>query len=257
MADSAVAITAGVGTNIDTRTESSNGDHRQVIVIGDPSTNAAVAPVSATNGLAVQLMTAIPAGSASIGVLGANSGVDIGDTTINNTTSNPVPVGGDAAHDAVDSGNPIKIGGRARTTPGAEVSNNDRVEAFFDTLGRMGTFGYNTPSTEYIAASGGGLLQVKKRPVNVGTNGQVLISGVFNKVIRVISGLLVSSAAVTINLKSNNNQDAGGPLPLAANQGFQIPYAPTGNFDTLPSQNLTISLNAAANVGGWLAYVEV
>lgn len=46
MADTAIAITAGSGTNVDTRTEATNGNHRQVIVIGDPSTNAAVAAVT-------------------------------------------------------------------------------------------------------------------------------------------------------------------------------------------------------------------
>ncbi len=46
MADSSVAVTAGSGTSIDTRTEATNGNHRQVIVIGDPSTNAAVATVT-------------------------------------------------------------------------------------------------------------------------------------------------------------------------------------------------------------------
>ena len=55
MADTAVAITAGSGTNIDTRTEGTNGNHRQVVVIGDPDTNAGVAPVDATNGLAVDV----------------------------------------------------------------------------------------------------------------------------------------------------------------------------------------------------------
>jgi hypothetical protein len=55
MADSAVAITAGTGTNIDTRTEGTNSNHRQVIVIGDPATNAGVAPVDATAGLKVDL----------------------------------------------------------------------------------------------------------------------------------------------------------------------------------------------------------
>lgn len=57
MADSAVAITVGTGTNIDTRTEATNGNHRQVVVLGDPSTNAGVAPVDATNGLTVDLGT--------------------------------------------------------------------------------------------------------------------------------------------------------------------------------------------------------
>lgn len=82
MADSAVAITAGAGTNIDTRTEGTNSNHRQVIVIGDPATNAGVAPVDATNGLSVTLTTALPAGTSAIGKLAANSGVDIGDVDV-------------------------------------------------------------------------------------------------------------------------------------------------------------------------------
>lgn len=55
MADTSVPITAGSGTNVDTRTEATNGNHRQVIVVGDPSTNAGVAPVDATAGLKVDL----------------------------------------------------------------------------------------------------------------------------------------------------------------------------------------------------------
>lgn len=55
MADSSVDITAGTGTPIDTRTEGTNGNHRQVIVIGDPATNTGVAPVSATQGLGVNV----------------------------------------------------------------------------------------------------------------------------------------------------------------------------------------------------------
>lgn len=55
MADTAIAITAGSGTNVDTRTEATNGNHRQVVVLGDPSTNAGVAPVDVTAGLKVDL----------------------------------------------------------------------------------------------------------------------------------------------------------------------------------------------------------
>lgn len=57
MADTAVAVTAGSGTNIDTRTEATNGNHRQVVVLGDPSDNSGVAPVDATAGLKVNLGT--------------------------------------------------------------------------------------------------------------------------------------------------------------------------------------------------------
>ncbi len=101
MADTAIAITAGSGTNVDTRTEGTNGNHRQVIVIGDPATNAGVAPVDVTAGLKVDLgadndvtvtsgtitavtaiTNALPAGTNAIGKLAANSGVDIGDVDV-------------------------------------------------------------------------------------------------------------------------------------------------------------------------------
>jgi hypothetical protein len=62
MADSAVAVTAGSGTNIDTRTEATNGNHRQVVVLGDPSSNDGVAPVHSTNGLSVNVTNAFGAG---------------------------------------------------------------------------------------------------------------------------------------------------------------------------------------------------
>lgn len=55
MADSSVDVTPGTGASIDTRTESTNGNHRQVIVIGDSATNAGLAPVDATAGLKVDL----------------------------------------------------------------------------------------------------------------------------------------------------------------------------------------------------------
>lgn len=65
MADSAVAITAGTGTSIDTRTEATNGHHRQVVVLGDPATNTGVASVDATNGLSVDVKAStLPSGAA-------------------------------------------------------------------------------------------------------------------------------------------------------------------------------------------------
>jgi hypothetical protein len=56
MADADVQITAGSGTKIDTRTVGTGADeHRQVVVVGDPTTAANVAPVDATNGLKVDV----------------------------------------------------------------------------------------------------------------------------------------------------------------------------------------------------------
>jgi hypothetical protein len=43
--------------------------------------------------------------------------------------------GGHVAHDAADSGNPLKIGGRAETTFQTAVADGDRVDALFDVYG--------------------------------------------------------------------------------------------------------------------------
>lgn len=70
MADADVTITAGTGTKIDTRTVGAGVDeHRQVIVIGDPTTAGGVAAVDATFGLEVDVsrLPSLPAGTAYIG----------------------------------------------------------------------------------------------------------------------------------------------------------------------------------------------
>lgn len=47
---------------------------------------------------------------------------------------------GNEAHDAVDSGNPVKIGGKASGTAPTQVASGDRVDAYFDRYGKLGTF---------------------------------------------------------------------------------------------------------------------
>jgi len=58
MADSNVAVTAGAGTLIDTRT-TTGGEHRQVMVLGDPDADAVVSVVdiSTINGAAAEVAT--------------------------------------------------------------------------------------------------------------------------------------------------------------------------------------------------------
>ncbi len=94
MSDSSVAITAGSGINIDTRIESTNSNHRQVMVIGDPATNAGVAPVDATTGLKVNLgannNVTLAAGATAIGkaedVASADSDVGVPSMAVQKAT---------------------------------------------------------------------------------------------------------------------------------------------------------------------------
>lgn len=108
-----------------------------------------------TNG--VQITAAIPTGSNAIGKLAANTGVTIGAVEIAATQTlatvtsitNAVTVAqstapslknepaGNVAHGGADSGNPIKIGGRADTTFQTAVTDGQRVEALFGVYGEQ------------------------------------------------------------------------------------------------------------------------
>ena len=97
-------------------------------------------------------------------ILGANSGVDVGDVTINNASgasavniqdggnsitidgtvtanagTGQFDVEGNVAHDAANSGNPIGLGGVATTsiTGITNVINNDRTQLYSDISGRL------------------------------------------------------------------------------------------------------------------------
>ncbi len=66
--------------------------------------------------------------------LGAD-GVDDGDVS----SANPLPINvdGNVANDDPDTGNPIKIGGKASAATPPAVANLDRVDAYFDVNGRL------------------------------------------------------------------------------------------------------------------------
>lgn len=82
-------------------------------------------------------------------------------------------MGGGTPHDSVDSGNPLKVGGRARSTEITAAANNDRVDAIFDLVGKQIVLPYANPenfvsgaittamtattSTSLVAAPGAGL----------------------------------------------------------------------------------------------------
>jgi hypothetical protein len=87
-------------------------------------------------------------------------------------SSLPVNMSGDVAHDAADSGNPVKTGGRARSSEMAAVANNDRTDFITDLVGKHIVLPYSNPenfvsgataamtgttTTSLIAAPGAGL----------------------------------------------------------------------------------------------------
>ena len=86
---------------------------------------------------------ALPAGTNGIGKLTANSGVTIGAVelaaaqTLATVTTVSTVTGGGVAHDGADSGNPIKVGAKAETSPKGItlVADGDRSDLYCDADG--------------------------------------------------------------------------------------------------------------------------
>lgn len=232
MADTSINVsegTAGTVVPIDMRSESSNGHLRQVIVLGDPSTNAGVAPVDATYGLGVDVkritgtmavtqsgtwdevgindsgnsitvdapvgtpvfvrlsdgasaITTLPVSIAAAVAVTDNSGsltVDDGGSSLTvDGTITASNTAGDIAHDGVDSGNPIKIGGRAiahGTNPTA-VAAADRTDWLFNRAGVPWVIGGHpnvvTVEAEYTAA------QTNTAIVTVSSGSKIVITAI-------------------------------------------------------------------------------
>lgn len=166
----------------------------------------------------------------------ANSGVDIGDVdvlTLPNVTIgtvNPsidvkqvsgfsdsvnvvgftasVAVVGDVEADAVDSGNPVKVGGIARTANPAAVAAGDRVSATFDKLGRQVTYPYQVRD----------LVATARSSLTTGTETTLLagVSGVFHDLVYVKASNN-SSVAVTVDIRDATTGGIVMTLDVPAN----------------------------------------
>jgi hypothetical protein len=82
--------------------------------------------------------------------------LDLGGDGASAPVSASVPVSGDTAHDVADAGNPIKVGGlaKSRATVPADVTNNDRVAAWYDPTGAQVMVGMEGPRQDATWTNG-------------------------------------------------------------------------------------------------------
>lgn len=107
---------------------------------------------------------------------------------------------------------------------------------------------------------GNEVLAVLFAPVSAASNGDnVVVSATGGKKIRVISGAIVASGSV--NVQFLDGTPGGGALTgvmnFVSNSGVQIPYAPSGNFQTSVGNALVLNLSGAILVGGWITYLLI
>lgn len=125
---------------------------------------------------------------------------------------------GSRAHDATDSGNPLKIGGVARTANPTAVSNGDRVDAFYDDVGRSVTWPYQV--RDLIATAFATLT------TNAADNQTSLLAGAtgtFHDLMSV-TGSNESTNAVAIELREVNLGGAVTVLTIPANSTVAVDY---------------------------------
>lgn len=230
MPDSDIQITAGSGTKVDTRTVGTGSDeHRQVIVVGDPTTASAVAGVTAANGLAVD-------------VTRVTGSVTVAQATASSLNAQVV---GEVADDSPDSGNPVKIGAFAESNPSTSVmvGDGDRTNVHADIDGLLMT----KPFTAY------GDILVERVTNTDGASTASVVFGATASARNMITSIAVYNSSTTNGFVDIRDGTAGTVLftiPAPANGGSII------NFP-LPLRQTTANTALAYDVSAALSTIYI
>jgi len=140
MSDSSIGITTGTDAQVDTRTVE-NGDHRQVVAIGDPATGANVAAVSASGAVKVDGSTVTQPVSGTVTVSNPTANPETGlakDATLTDGTQKTQIV--DAGGAAVD----ITSDGALVVSPAESTWRTGNITSSSTTLGPWSCADYTT-----------------------------------------------------------------------------------------------------------------
>lgn len=153
----------------------------------------------------------LAAGTAAIGKLTANSGVDIGDVDVTSLTGSTV------AHDAADSGNPHKMGARAVSAEIAAVANNDRTDLLATLTGKLINQPYANPENFVSGAI---------TTAMTGTTSTSLVAAPAAGLRNYITTIIVSNAHATVGTDVIIQDGSGGTtlmtIPAAAVYGGAV-----------------------------------
>lgn len=161
-----------------------------------------------------------------------------GTVTVDMGSNNDVQ--GDVAHDSADSGNPVKIGAKARTANPTAVANGDRVDLFSDDVGKLVVLP-NAPRD-----------LVTQQTTDTTTTSETTIltaggAGVFLDLTQLVI-TNASATATVVTLKDSTTGTTRGKYALAANGGivlnFQTPFKQgTANNNWTATSSATVNLH--------------
>ena len=151
------------------------------------------------------------------GTVTANAGT--GTMAVSMATNTPV---GNVAHDSVDSGAPIKFGGRARTTEITAVATDDRTDAIFDKVGKQVVLPYAIPESFVSGAI---------TTAMTGTTSTSLVAAPGSGLRNYITTIIVSNSHATVGTDVVIQDGSGGTtlltIPAAAVYGGAVITLPT------------------------------
>ena len=156
---------------------------------------------------------------------------------VNNTVgvAGAVTVSGDIAHDAADSGNPVKMGGKARTTNPTAVADADRVDATFDDIGRQ----------VVVLNQVRDLVGSQVTTISNSTSETTVVTAIASTFCDLTSLTLTNATATAVvaTLKDATAGTTRGIYALAASGGVTIPF-PVPKAQAAVNNNWTITLSA-------------
>lgn len=147
MADN-VAVTAGSGVTIhaDEYTHATLGSGKtQLVKLVDGTLDSGTAIAAGGGVEAGALRVTIASDSTGVLSVDDNGGALTVDGSLTTVSTVTALTGGGVAHDAADSGNPVKIGGRATSAEITAVASNDRVDFMTDLVGKQIVLPYANP----------------------------------------------------------------------------------------------------------------
>jgi len=164
------------------------------------------------------------AGTAAIGKLAANSGVDIGDVDVTSmpTGASAAQVQGTVAHDSAAAQNPLPLGGYAVSSEPAAVANADVARLLTDLVGKLIVLPYANPENFVSGAITSAM---------TGTTSTSLVASPGAGLRNYITTIIVSNAHATVGTDIIIQDGSGGTtlltIPAAAVYGGAVITLPT------------------------------
>lgn len=172
-------------------------------------------------------------------LVGSAHPLPISGTVTANAGTGTRTITGDVAHDAVDSGSPVKVGGKARQTNPTAVADGDRVDASFDDVGRQ--IIQPIQARDLISHQHTQIASSSSETTVVTAGG----SGVFNDIVSI---MITNQTATAVNatLKDSTGGTTRAIIAIPASGGAI--FQPATIFPQLAAanNNWTITLSSAS-----------